>query len=497
MAKKLGGLGKGLNAIFIENDSEKGDGAVTLKISEIEPNRSQPRKDFDEQSLGELAESISSHGLLQPLLVRPLPLGGYEIVAGERRYRACRMAGLTEVPVIIRELTESETMELALIENLQREDLTPLEEAEGYNVLMREHGFTQEEIAQSMGKSRPAIANALRLLKLPESVRELLREDKISAGHARALLTLGSEEEMLAVADEIIKKDLSVRQTEALCKKPVKIKPEKQPEKQPTFYKMVELALNESMGRKVTVTKSKNKVCQIAQSLQEKASIPQVAAKLPLINEVADPANMKNITLERLEFIRNEMRDLVQFIFAEKGKKFTLNIGDIVEDDGTAVGPQLTVSYRQRVMDWLKNNRDLPVLKKLFSLEQLTHADIIQLETICWRDLGTKEEYQTYVRGCKMLCGDIVAAFIRSIIGIDREKASQRYADFLTDTALNPDQEEYLKTIISYVCENGDITSNDLINVEPFSGYDWLGVFGPQAQGVGKFVGYLHNVIVA
>ena len=222
-----------------------------------------------------------------------------------------------------------------------------------------------------------------------------------------------------------------------------------------------------------------------------------MAAKLPLINEVADPANMKNITLERLEFIRNEMRDLVQFIFAEKGKKFTLNIGDIVEDDGTAVGPQLTVSYRQRVMDWLKNNRDLPVLKKLFSLEQLTHADIIQLETICWRDLGTKEEYQTYVRGCKMLCGDIVAAFIRSIIGIDREKAFQRYADFLTDTALNPDQEEYLKTIISYVCENGDITSNDLINVEPFSGYDWLGVFGPQAQGVGKFVGYLHNVIVA
>ena len=251
------------------------------------------------------------------------------------------------------------------------------------------------------------------------------------------------------------------------------------------------------VDEEVKGTKSKNKVCQIAQSLQEKASIPQVAAKLPLINEVADPANMKNITLDRLEFIRNEMRDLVQFIFSEKGKKFTLNISDIVEDDGTAVGPQLTVSYRQRVMDWLKTNRDLPVLKKLFSLEQLTHADIIQLETICWRDLGTKEEYQAYVRGCKMLCGDIVAAFIRSIIGIDREKASQRYADFLTDTALNPDQEEYLKTIISYVCENGDITSNDLINVEPFSGYDWLGVFGPQAQGVGRFVGYLHNVIVA
>ena len=206
MAKKLGGLGKGLNAIFIENDSEKGDGAVTLKISEIEPNRSQPRQSFDEAALSELAESISAHGLLQPLLVRPLPLGGYEIVAGERRYRACRMAGLTEVPVVIRELTESETMELALIENLQREDLTPLEEAEGYNVLMKEHNFTQEEVAQSMGKSRPAIANALRLLKLPESIREMLREEQISAGHARALLTLENEEQMKAVAEEIIKK---------------------------------------------------------------------------------------------------------------------------------------------------------------------------------------------------------------------------------------------------------------------------------------------------
>ncbi len=257
MAKKLGGLGKGLNAIFIENDSEKNEGTITLKISEIEPNRSQPRKEFDEQSLSELAESISSHGLLQPLLVRPLPLGGYEIVAGERRYRACRMAGLTEVPVIIRELTESETMELALIENLQREDLTPLEEAEGYAVLLNEHHFTQEEIAQSMGKSRPAIANALRLLKLPESVRELLRDGSISAGHARALLTLDSEDAMLTVAEEIIKKDLSVRQTEALCKKPVKIKKEEKPEKQPPYYKMVELALSESLGRKITVTKNK------------------------------------------------------------------------------------------------------------------------------------------------------------------------------------------------------------------------------------------------
>ncbi len=259
MAKKLGGLGKGLNAIFIENDSEDNNGSITLKISEIEPNREQPRKEFDEKALSELAESISKHGLLQPLLVRPLPLGGYQIVAGERRYRACRMAGITEVPVIIRELGETETMELALIENLQREDLTPLEEALGYKVLMDEHGFSQEEVAQSVGKSRPAVANALRLLRLPQSILDLLNEGQISAGHARALLTLESEELMKELAEEIIKKDLSVRQVEKICKKNPKPAKEEVPEKKPTFYSMVELALNESLGRKIKVSKNKGK----------------------------------------------------------------------------------------------------------------------------------------------------------------------------------------------------------------------------------------------
>ena len=260
MAKKFGGLGKGLGAIFIENDTEDKSGGVTLNISEIEPNRSQPRKAADEQALSELADSISKHGLFQPLLVRPLALGGYEIVAGERRYRACRMAGITEVPVIIRELTESETMELALIENLQREDLTPLEEAEGYQALMSEHGMTQEEVAQSVGKSRPAVANALRLIKLPDSVKELLKENKISAGHARALLSLNSEEEMLELAELIVQKDLSVRQTEKLCKQAAREKPEPSaPEKKPSFYSMVELALNEALGRKITVSKNKGK----------------------------------------------------------------------------------------------------------------------------------------------------------------------------------------------------------------------------------------------
>lgn len=259
MAKKLGGLGKGLNAIFIENDSEDNNGSVTLKISEIEPNRSQPRKEFDEKALSELAESISKHGLLQPLLVRPLPLGGYQIVAGERRYRACRMAGITEVPVIIRELGDTETMEIALIENLQREDLTPIEEALGYQVLIDEHGFSQEEVAQSVGKSRPAIANSLRLLKLPQSILDLVSDGKISAGHARALLTLEDEKLMQELAEEIIKKDLSVRQVEKICKQKPKPEKEEMPEKKPSFYSMVELALNESLGRKIKVSKNKGK----------------------------------------------------------------------------------------------------------------------------------------------------------------------------------------------------------------------------------------------
>ena len=259
MAKKLGGLGKGLNAIFIENDSEDKGGSVTLKISEIEPNREQPRKEFDEKALSELAESISKHGLLQPLLVRPLTLGGYQIVAGERRYRACRMAGLTEVPVIIRELGETETMEIALIENLQREDLTPLEEALGYKVLMDEHGFSQEEVAQSVGKSRPAVANALRLLKLPESITEYLKDGRISAGHARAILTLENEELMKELAEEIVNKDLSVRQVEKICKQKPKVEKQEKAEKKPSFYSMVELALNESLGRKIKISKNKGK----------------------------------------------------------------------------------------------------------------------------------------------------------------------------------------------------------------------------------------------
>lgn len=259
MSKKFVGLGKGLDTIFAENETEDSNSSVMLKISEIEPNRSQPRRDFDENSLSDLAQSISQHGLLQPLLVRPLPIGGYQIVAGERRYRACRMAGLTEVPVTIRELSDTETMELALIENLQREDLSPIEEALGYKALIDEHGFSQEEVATSVGKSRPAIANSLRILKLPDSVLEYVKQDKISAGHARALLMLDNEKDMLELAELIYKKDLSVRQAEKLAKKKPEVEEDTQPERKPSFYSMVELALNESLGRKIKVNKNKGK----------------------------------------------------------------------------------------------------------------------------------------------------------------------------------------------------------------------------------------------
>ena len=189
MAKKIGGLGKGLSAIFSENDTEDNNEVVSIKISQIEPNRRQPRRSFDEEALQELAQSISEHGVLQPILVRPQIYGGYQIVAGERRYRASRIAGLTEIPAIVRELSDSETMQIALIENLQRSDLTVLEEAEGYRTLMEEYSFSQEEVARTVGKSRSAVANTLRLLGLPEEIREMLEQEKLSAGHARACLS--------------------------------------------------------------------------------------------------------------------------------------------------------------------------------------------------------------------------------------------------------------------------------------------------------------------
>ena len=261
--KKQRGLGKGLDLIFAENSSETGSETVTIPINDIEPNRDQPRREFDEQALQELADSIAAHGILQPLLLRPFPDGGYQIVAGERRWRAARMAGLREIPAVI---TEQEVMELALIENLQREDLSPLEEAMGYQALMEQYGFTQEDVARSVGKSRPVIANALRLLNLPEEVRDMLSEGLISAGHARTLLSFPDEDSMIDAAKQVVLRDLTVRDLERMARAAAQAEKEaaKQPVRRAPYYDEVQLALKDYLGRKVKVdSKGKKGTLQI------------------------------------------------------------------------------------------------------------------------------------------------------------------------------------------------------------------------------------------
>lgn len=254
MAKKQSGLGKGLGALMLENNVDDMVSTSTLPINEIIPNKEQPRKTFDEGALQELADSITVHGVLQPLLVRPLLSGGYQLIAGERRWRASRMAGLKEVPVIIRELSDSEAMEIAIIENLQREDLNPIEEAEGLQALIDKCDYTQEQVAVSVGKSRPAIANALRLLKLPEEVRQMTKEGEISAGHARALLAFDNQAIMYEVAKQIVSDKLTVRDVERLAKRPTKSADKKQNAKhRDSFYDEVELSLTDVLGRRVKV----------------------------------------------------------------------------------------------------------------------------------------------------------------------------------------------------------------------------------------------------
>lgn len=256
MAAKKGGLGRGLDALFADNSIEEisSTGTVKLKTMDIEPNRDQPRKVFDEDALAELADSIAKHGVIQPLLVRPMPDGSYQLVAGERRWRASRMAGLTEVPVVIKELSDDEAMALALIENLQREDLNAIEEAQGIKALMDTLSLTQDEAAERVGKSRPAIANALRLLKLPDSVIALVSDGKLSPGHARALLGFRDEQDIIETADIVIEKGLTVRDVEKLVKKRNKEpKAEKPAARRASYYDEVELALTDFLGRKVKV----------------------------------------------------------------------------------------------------------------------------------------------------------------------------------------------------------------------------------------------------
>ena len=261
MASKKG-LGRGIESLFSENSLEEINNSSTekIKLVDIVPNKDQPRKKFNESALSELADSISQHGVIQPLLVRPLSGGTYQLVAGERRWRASRMAGLKEVPVVIKELSDEEASVIAMIENLQREDLNAIEEADGIKYLMTKYGLTQEEVSERVGKSRSAVANALRLLKLPESISEYVRDGIISAGHAKALLPLENEEKMVSLCNNIIKDNLSVRETEKIVKMMTAEKKNKKKKSRDKFFDEVELSLNETLKRKIKINStSKNK----------------------------------------------------------------------------------------------------------------------------------------------------------------------------------------------------------------------------------------------
>lgn len=265
MAPKKTGLGRGLDSLLLDNSTEENSGAtaVKLKLTEIEPNKDQARKIFNEEALTELADSISKHGVLQPLLVRPLVGGGYQLIAGERRWRASRIAGLTEVPVVIKNLTDEEAAVISLIENLQREDLNPVEEAYGFSELIKTFGLTQEEAAEKVGKSRSAVTNALRLIKLPEQVIEMVKNGELSAGHAKAIAGLGDDEKIILAAKIIAEKQLSVREAEKLAKTLTKDKPVKETKqtRRNSYFDEVELALNNSLGRKARVITSGKKEC--------------------------------------------------------------------------------------------------------------------------------------------------------------------------------------------------------------------------------------------
>lgn len=277
MAKK-GGLGRGFDSLFSENSADESS-KITLRISEIEPNRDQPRKDFDETALEELAESIKEHGLLQPLLVRPVIGGGYRLVAGERRWRALRKAGIEEAPVIVREMTDKEASEIAMIENLQREDLNPIEEALGYKNLMENFSLTQDEVAERCSKSRSAVANAVRLLNLPEDILLLVRTGEISAGHGRAILSV-AEGELRDKAVLLAKSGASVRTIEALAKTSSGKSKEKTPVKKDTYFKEVELALKNELGRRVKIDCKNAEKGTVTIEYYSKEDLAHIAEKL-------------------------------------------------------------------------------------------------------------------------------------------------------------------------------------------------------------------------
>ena len=279
-----GGLNSGLGGLgsLLNDNSNEVQIKNKLRTSELEPNRDQPRKNFSDDAITALADSIREHGMLQPILVRPLSSGSYQIVAGERRWRAARMLGLEEVPVTIRELSDVETMQIAIIENLQRENLNPIEEASGYNDLIENYGMTQDQVAKMVGRSRSAIANAVRLLALPERVLKMLEKGDISAGHGRALLGFEDEELLIATALKASEGGLTVRQVEKAAQKslePDQSKSEKSDKKIDNYFVEMEISLNEKLGRKVKVDYGKNKGALILE-FYDKEDLSALAEKL-------------------------------------------------------------------------------------------------------------------------------------------------------------------------------------------------------------------------
>lgn len=256
-------MNRGLNALLVDNSIEELSAAriVDLKLMDIEPNKEQARKNFDASALATLADSIAQNGVLQPLIVRPIVGGGYQLIAGERRWHAARMAGLSEVPVIIREFDDAQAAIISLIENLQREDLNPIEEAVGIQSLMEDFGLTQEQVAKRVGKSRPAVANSVRLLSLPQEVLDLVRGGELSAGHAKALAGLPDGQSAIEAAKLIIAKGLSVRETERMVKTFASEKKERKTKAgtRETLFDEVELSLTNALGRRTKVVTKGNK----------------------------------------------------------------------------------------------------------------------------------------------------------------------------------------------------------------------------------------------
>lgn len=253
------GLGKGLDALFVDNEIENTKEEI-INISQIEPNKEQPRKNFDVDNLTELAESIRLYGVIQPILVRPLTNGNYQIVAGERRWRASRIVGLSQIPVIVKEMSDNDVMKIALVENLQRQDLNPIEEALGYKSLIDEFSLTQEEVSKSIGKARSVIANSIRILNLPPEVVSLISKGEISKGHAKVLLSLSDTDIILDISKMIIEKQLSVRQLEQIVKSCNKPKIENDSNKKyKTFFVETELSLKDKLGTSVRIKQGKSK----------------------------------------------------------------------------------------------------------------------------------------------------------------------------------------------------------------------------------------------